>query len=249
MLTEHGVGVREAAAVLGVGGAGQVAGRLFYRRIAGVTWSWARTWVVLAVVALTTVGLAEIHRPLVVVGALSFPGRGGPRDCSRSSRRPQSRSGGARSATALATASCPGPRWAPLRSRPGSGPSSRWSSVGTARRSGASRPSPSSGRSSSGRQVAPPPRRWLEPVADARLGDEVPRSRRIGLELLAQGAEVGTQVVGLAAVRRSPDLVQQVALADQATVGAHQHVEQGPLVGGQVDVVAAPGSPGGGRGR
>ena len=74
MLSENGVGVGEAAAVLGVGGVGQVAGRLFYRHIASVTSSWARTWVVLAVVALTTVGLAEIHRPLVVVGALSVLG-------------------------------------------------------------------------------------------------------------------------------------------------------------------------------
>ena len=96
MLTEHGVGVREAAAVLGVGGAGQVAGRLFYRRIAGVTSSWARTWVVLAVVALTTVGLAEIHRPLVVVGALSFLG------------------GAARGLFTLVQATSVSERWGPL---------------------------------------------------------------------------------------------------------------------------------------
>ena len=74
MLTEHGVGVRAAAAVLGVGGVGQVAGRLFYSRLAAVTTPGTRGRAVLAVVALTTGGLAEIHQPLVIVAALAFLG-------------------------------------------------------------------------------------------------------------------------------------------------------------------------------
>ena len=74
MLTEHGLSVREAAAVLGVGGIGQVAGRLFYSRLAAVTTPWTRTRALLAVVALTSIGLGEIHQPLVIVAALSFVG-------------------------------------------------------------------------------------------------------------------------------------------------------------------------------
>jgi predicted MFS family arabinose efflux permease len=74
MLTENGLSVRQAAAMLAVGGVGQVAGRLFYTRLASVTTSSARTWILLGVVALTTAGLAEIHRPLAVVGVLAFLG-------------------------------------------------------------------------------------------------------------------------------------------------------------------------------
>jgi len=74
MLTEHGVSVRAAAAMLGVGGMGQVAGRLFYSRLAAVTAPRTRSRAVLAVVALTTVGLAEIHQPLMIVAALAFLG-------------------------------------------------------------------------------------------------------------------------------------------------------------------------------
>jgi hypothetical protein len=60
--------------VLGVGGVGQVAGRLFYVRLANATAAWSRARVVLGVVAVTTVALAEVHRPLVVVATLSFLG-------------------------------------------------------------------------------------------------------------------------------------------------------------------------------
>ena len=74
MLTEHGLTVRTAAMMLGVGGIGQVAGRLFYYRLARLTGPGVRTWVVLTVVALTTIGLAEVHHPVAVVGALAFVG-------------------------------------------------------------------------------------------------------------------------------------------------------------------------------
>ena len=74
MLTENGLSVRQAAAVLAVGGVGQVAGRLFYTRLAAVTTSSTRAWIVLGVVAVTTAGLAEIHHPLAVVGVLAFLG-------------------------------------------------------------------------------------------------------------------------------------------------------------------------------
>ena len=74
MLTEHGLTVRTAAMMLGVGGIGQVAGRLFYYRLARRTGPGVRTWAVLTVVALTTIGLAEVHHPVAVVGALAFVG-------------------------------------------------------------------------------------------------------------------------------------------------------------------------------
>jgi MFS family permease len=72
LLTEHGLSVREAAVVLGVGGVGQVTGRLFYARLAAVTTPAGRTWAILGVVAASTVGLAQVQHPLVVIGALSF---------------------------------------------------------------------------------------------------------------------------------------------------------------------------------
>ena len=43
-----------------------------------------------------------------------------------------------------------------------------------------------------------------EPVAHARLGDEVPGVRGVGLELAAQLGHVDAQVVGLGLVRRAP---------------------------------------------
>ena len=74
LLTEHGLSVRAAAVVLGVGGIGQVTGRLFYTRLSAATTPATRTWAVLAVVALSTVGLAEIRNPLLVIVVLSFIG-------------------------------------------------------------------------------------------------------------------------------------------------------------------------------
>ncbi|GAA2113812.1 MFS transporter [Nocardioides bigeumensis] len=74
LLTEHGLSVRMAAVVLGVGGVGQVTGRVFYALLSAVTSPATRTWSVLAVVALSTVGLAEIHDPVVIIVVLSFVG-------------------------------------------------------------------------------------------------------------------------------------------------------------------------------
>ena len=50
--------------------------------------------------------------------------------------------------------------------------------------------------------------RRLEPVADAGLGDEVARMRRLGFELAPQLTQVKAQVAGLVRVLRPPDLTQ-----------------------------------------
>ena len=48
-----------------------------------------------------------------------------------------------------------------------------------------------------------------EPVAGARLGEQVARARRVGLDLAPQVRDVDVQVVRLDLVRRAPHLAQQ----------------------------------------
>src|SRR3954452_12823897 len=64
--------------------------------------------------------------------------------------------------------------------------------------------------SSSGRR-----RSCGESVSESWLGDEVARIRGVGLELAPQLRHVYAQVVGLGAVGRSPDFLQQLAVADE----------------------------------
>ena len=72
LLTEGGLTTGEAAVALGIGGAGQVAGRLFYGPVLTRMPVRARMVATLLAGSLTTAGLATIHDPLVVVGVVSF---------------------------------------------------------------------------------------------------------------------------------------------------------------------------------
>ena len=133
LLTEHGLTVRTAALLLGVGGIGQVAGRLFYYRLARRTGPGVRTWAVLTVVALTTIGLAEVHHPVAVVGRPGLRRRYGPRTLHPHPEPPPSPTAGAPSTSERATESSPAPPWPPPRSRRGRGPFSLRVSADTTR--------------------------------------------------------------------------------------------------------------------
>src|SRR5439155_26161501 len=67
-----------------------------------------------------------------------------------------------------------------------------------------------------------------EPVADARLRDDVARRLRVRLDLLAQAGDVHVQIVRLVAVFGAPDPAQQHAVGDQLVrlrgEGAQQRV-------------------------
>src|SRR3954447_228643 len=82
-----------------------------------------------------------------------------------------------------------------------------------------------------------------EAVTHPRLGVQVPRVRRIGLELAAQLVEVDAQVVRLLLVRRAPDRLQQVLLADQPARCPDQLRQQPPLGRRQPDDGAVDGDP------
>jgi MFS family permease len=72
LLSQHGLSTTEAAVALGVGGAGQVAGRLFYGPVLTRYSARVRTVGTLVAASLTTLALASVHHPVVVVCALSF---------------------------------------------------------------------------------------------------------------------------------------------------------------------------------
>lgn len=72
LLVEGGLTTSEAALALGIGGAGQVAGRLLYAPMARRLGVVARTRATLLFAGLLTVGLALVHQPLVLVAAISF---------------------------------------------------------------------------------------------------------------------------------------------------------------------------------
>jgi MFS family permease len=72
LLTENGLSTSGAAVALGIGGAGQVAGRLLYAPLLTRLGTRARTLVTLATVAATTAALALVHDPLALVVVLSF---------------------------------------------------------------------------------------------------------------------------------------------------------------------------------
>ena len=72
LLTQHGLSTTAAAVALGIGGAGQVAGRLFYGPALTRFSARTRTVATLAAASLTTLALAVVHQPVAVVCALSF---------------------------------------------------------------------------------------------------------------------------------------------------------------------------------
>jgi MFS family permease len=72
LLTQNGLSTSHAAVALGVGGAGQVAGRLAYEPVLAPLTLRRRTLVTFGGVAITTAALAVVDSPLVAVLALSF---------------------------------------------------------------------------------------------------------------------------------------------------------------------------------
>ena len=72
LLAQNGLSTAEAAVALGIGGAGQVAGRLFYGPLLTRVTARARTIATLAAASVTTLALAVVHQPVAVVCALSF---------------------------------------------------------------------------------------------------------------------------------------------------------------------------------
>ena len=72
LLNENGISTTEAAAALGIGGSGQVAGRLLYGPVLTRWSARARTVATLAAASVTTLALAVVHQPWGVVCALSF---------------------------------------------------------------------------------------------------------------------------------------------------------------------------------
>ena len=73
--------------------------------------------------------------------------------------------------------------------------------------------------------------------------------RRVGLELAADPGQVDAQVVGLVLVLRAPDLLEELALGDELAGVADQHLDQVPLGGGELHLVAVAGDPLGRPGR
>jgi len=72
LLLSRGIGLTDAAVVLGVGGAGQVAGRLFYARLASRTTLQRRTSATLAVIAVSIAAFAAVPGPVWLLAVLSF---------------------------------------------------------------------------------------------------------------------------------------------------------------------------------
>lgn len=72
LLTARGFSTAAAATALGIGGIGQVCGRLGYRRLDAATGTTTRTRVVFAAVAVTTLALATTPGPYVLLVVVSF---------------------------------------------------------------------------------------------------------------------------------------------------------------------------------
>ena len=72
LLAEHGISVGAASVVLGIGGAGQVAGRLFWAPAAVRSTLLMRTVVVFGLVGLTTAAFAVMPGPLAILAVVSF---------------------------------------------------------------------------------------------------------------------------------------------------------------------------------
>jgi MFS family permease len=74
LLLGNGISLRAAAAVMAVGGVGQVTGRLFYANLTAVTGPAARAWLSLGMVAAATLAFAEKHSPFALIAVISFAG-------------------------------------------------------------------------------------------------------------------------------------------------------------------------------
>src|SRR5437660_1315770 len=76
-----------------------------------------------------------------------------------------------------------------------------------------------------------------QPITHARLVHDQLRLRRRVLELLAKGADGNAKIFGLADVRGSPGGAQQRVVGENAAWTLGELRQQGPFLGGQVDVV------------
>src|SRR5215470_15746291 len=81
---------------------------------------------------------------------------------------------------------------------------------------------------------------WLEAVAHAGFGEQPARPGRVRLQLPPELGHVEPEVSCRVRVTRSPDLVQQLPLAEQLAGMPHEHLKQVPLGGRQPDVLPTP---------
>src|SRR5258708_14322727 len=73
----------------------------------------------------------------------------------------------------------------------------------------------------------------IEPVADSPDGDDVPRARRIGLDLLPQAADVHRDRTTVA--EGAPDQLEQLVAAEHLPRMLDEHAQQRKLACGQLD--------------
>src|SRR5579862_9116104 len=69
-------------------------------------------------------------------------------------------------------------------------------------------------------------RRVHEPVAGARLGEQIARARRVRLDLPAQVRDVDVEVVRLDLVGGPPHLAQEHAMREQLALALREHAEE-----------------------
>jgi hypothetical protein len=62
----------------------------------------------------------------------------------------------------------------------------------------------------------------------------------VSFELVAELGQVDAQVAGLLALRRTPDVVQELVAADELAVVAGEQFEDASLSGGEPDLLPAP---------
>src|SRR6516165_4938556 len=77
--------------------------------------------------------------------------------------------------------------------------------------------------------------RIAQPVPDAGFCDQVPRPRRIRLELGSDVGDVDTHVVGFVAIFGSPHLAQELAVGYEPSLVLGEHAQQVELDRGEVD--------------
>ena len=88
-----------------------------------------------------------------------------------------------------------------------------------------------------------------QPVADADLGQQVARPRRIGFDLAAQRAHVDAQVLRRFDMRRAPHLAQQLAMRQHLAAVARERGQQLVFDRRQMDVLRRRAARGARRGR
>src|SRR5262245_33008699 len=98
------------------------------------------------------------------------------------------------------------------------------------------RPVRLSGSSSLGRAVSGASQEGIdEAVADARLGEDVPRPRGVRLELPPQLRDVDVEVVRLRGIRTAPDLLENGLMREELSLVPGEKNEERVLVRRQLD--------------